>query len=35
MAGGRVCDLDAENIRERDGVPFFDVTRAKSKAGVD
>lgn len=34
MREGEVCDLDAENVRERDGVPYFDVTRAKSKAGV-
>lgn len=34
MRAGETCDLDAENVRERDGVPYFDVTRAKSKAGV-
>jgi integrase len=34
MREGEVCDLDAENVRERDGVSYFDVTRAKSKAGV-
>ena len=34
MREGEICDLDAENVRERDGVPYFDVTRAKSKAGV-
>jgi integrase len=34
MREGEVCDLDAENVRERDGVAYFDVTRAKSKAGV-
>jgi integrase len=34
MREGEVCDLEAENVRERDGVPYFDVTRAKSKAGV-
>jgi integrase len=34
MRLAEICDLDAENVRERDGVPYFDVTRAKSKAGV-
>ena len=34
MREGEVCDLDAENVLERDGVSYFDVTRAKSKAGV-
>lgn len=34
MREGEICDLDAENVKERDGVTYFDVTRAKSKAGV-
>lgn len=34
MREGEICDLDAENVQERDDVAYFDVTRAKSQAGV-
>ena len=34
MRQGEICDLDAEDVREQDGVAYFDVTAAKSEAGV-
>ena len=34
MRQGEICDLDASEVREQDGVPYFDVTAAKSEAGV-
>ncbi len=34
MRQGEVCELDAEDVRQQDGVWFFDVTEAKSEAGV-
>ena len=34
MRQGEVCELDAEDVRQQDGVWFIDVTEAKSEAGV-
>ena len=34
MRQGEVCELEADNIKRQDGVWFFDVTAAKSEAGV-
>ena len=34
MRLGEICSLDAEDIKEEDGVRFFDITAAKSEAGI-
>ncbi len=34
MRQGEVCELEAENVKRQDGAWFFDVTAAKSEAGV-
>jgi integrase len=34
MRQGEIADLDAENIKRRDGVPYFDIIESKSEAGV-
>lgn len=34
MREGEICDLDAIGVKERDGIPYFDVSRAKTQAGV-
>ncbi len=34
MRQGEVCELEAEDIQRQDGIWYFDVTAAKSEAGV-
>ncbi len=34
MRLGEICSLDADDIKEEDRVPFFDITAAKSEAGI-
>ena len=34
MREGEIADLDAEDIKRRDGVPYFDIIESKSEAGV-
>jgi integrase len=34
MRQGEVCELEAQDIQKQDGIWFFDVTAAKSEAGV-
>ncbi len=34
MRQGEVCELEADNVKRQDGVWFFDVTAAKSEAGI-
>jgi integrase len=34
MRQGEICELDAEDIDTRNGIPYFNITAAKSEAGV-
>jgi integrase len=34
MREGEIADLDVEDIKRRDGVPYFDIIESKSEAGV-
>ncbi len=34
MRLGEICALDVADVKEEQGVPFFDITAAKSEAGV-
>jgi integrase len=34
MRQGEICELEAQDIRQQDGIWYFDITEAKSEAGV-
>jgi integrase len=34
MRQGEVCELEADNVKRQDGIWYFDVTAAKSEAGI-
>jgi len=34
MRQGEICELAVEDVREQDGIPYFDITASKSEAGV-
>ncbi|HET6519926.1 MAG TPA: hypothetical protein VFG47_08900 [Geminicoccaceae bacterium] len=34
MRSGKICELAVEDVKEADGVPYFEVTAAKTEAGV-